>query len=67
MKEIIRDYIDNDEQFKTNGHFIDVGIWANGHLAYSQIDPDTQEVLNAEDDGMFVQIRHNHKLIMVHI
>lgn len=45
--------------------FINTGIWADGHLAYSRLD-DQGNVIE-EDEGMFVQIRFAGKLIMERI
>lgn len=37
------------------GRFINTGIWADGHLAYSRID-DNDNIIE-DEEGMYVQLR----------
>ena len=52
---------DPNEEVKW-GHFIARGQWADGHLAYTNLDNP-----NEEDEGMFVQLRGSDGLYMQRI
>ena len=71
MKTITRHYYeagDVNKEIKI-GKFVNTGLWADGHLAYSRLDNDGNII--EEDDGMFAQVRENingqNKLCMVRI
>lgn len=71
MKTITRNYYelsDTNKEIKT-GNFVNTGIWADGHLAYSRLDNDGNII--EEDEGMFLQVRENingqSKLCMVRL
>lgn len=59
-----RDYILDDELIE-NGKFIVDGEWADGHNAYSLLDANDEIV--EEHQSMFVQLKHNGKMIMYRV
>ena len=65
-KPIQREYLDPDTNEFKYGRFIAQGQWANGNLAYTQIDS-FGNAINEEDKCMFVQVRYDGKLVMFHI
>lgn len=57
MKIIKRRYFDSNSIFKKSrmGYFINTGVWADGHLAYSRVDEHNNII--EDEDGVYVQLR----------
>ena len=47
------------------GNFINTGIWADGHLAYSRVD-DNGNII-PEEEGVYLQMRTQYGYFMQHI
>ena len=47
------------------GLFKAVGVWADGRLSYSMVDPDGEEV--SGEESCYVQVRHDGKLVMIRL
>lgn len=66
MKEIIRNYYEYEgAELTSNGRFVNTGIFADGHLAYSRVDENGDII--EEEEGRYAQIRENGKLVMLGI
>ena len=65
MKIYERQYYDYNQEKWFYGRFICVGQWADGHLAYSRIDANNEEI--EDEDGVYYQIRSGGLLIMEHV
>ena len=62
MKILKRNYIDvNDFEIKV-GNFINSGVWADGHLAYSRLDENNEII--PDEEGAYYQTRFGGKLCM---
>lgn len=61
---IKRSYLDENDEMH-NGTFVASGQWGDGHLAYSRLDEKGERI--PEEDGVYAQIRHGSKLIMVRV
>lgn len=72
MKSIIKDSRGYELEVKVikrnNELYYNSGIWADGHLAYSKLTNENgQLIVKDEDEGLYVQIRENGQLVMLHI
>ena len=65
MKVYKRQYYDYNQEKWFNGRFICVGQWADGHLAYSRIDANNEEI--EDEEGVYFQTRSGGLLIMEHV
>lgn len=66
MKVIKRNYYEYEgAKLTLNGRFINTGIWADGHLAYSRLDENGNRI--EDEEGRYAQIRENGKLVMLGI
>ena len=64
-KPIVRFYWDEENNSWKQARFIAGGVQADGHLAYSMIDEDGNEIEGEET--CYVQQRHYNRLVMFHI
>lgn len=64
-KKINRYYWDDGAQQWKRGQFIAQGMQASGHLAYSRLDEDGEEI--SGEETAYMQIKHCNRLVMIHI
>ena len=51
--------------FEENGKFVEDGMWADGHIAYSRLNDNDQVI--EEEQGCYAQMRIDGQMIMYRI
>lgn len=64
-KPITRNYYDIDSEEWKVGRFVARGDYADGHLAYTRLDENGEEI--SGEETCYYQIRLNGRLVMFHI